>query len=235
MNINKDKNSHYDTDSTILVFDTSTPLLCLGLWYNNSLHLLDTKYPQNPHADVILHRIEELLLKHDLATSDLDYIGVGIGPGSFIGVRTTVTVAQGLCYGLNIPVVAVSTLQVIAQNAYNKHYFNKVVVAIDARLDEMYVAQYAINQFNYMELQESEKLYTINNLNIQHADYIIIGNAVTKYNLNEKYPDHIFNAEITVDEQALCDLVRYKIAKDELLNCYQLEPLYVRHKVAEVS
>ena len=79
------------------------------------------------HAARLLPTIQMLLAQAELTLSDCDMIAVGIGPGSFIGVRTAVAVAKSLAYAVNIPVVPVSSLALLAQTAYADYAVKQVV------------------------------------------------------------------------------------------------------------
>src|SRR5574337_329913 len=69
------------------------------------------------HAELILPMIESLLAEAGLARTQLDGIAVGCGPGAFTGVRLAIAVAQGLALALDIPIVPVSSLAALAQDA----------------------------------------------------------------------------------------------------------------------
>jgi len=92
----------------------------------------------------LLPAIGELLGEAGLVLADCDAIAFGAGPGSFTGLRTATGVAQGLAFGLDIPVVPVSTLLVCAESARLRDpAAMRVLAALDARMDEAYWADYA--------------------------------------------------------------------------------------------
>ncbi len=76
-----------------------------------------------------------------MALGDLDGIGVGAGPGGFVGLRLACGIAQGLAFGLDLPVVGVSTLEALALAAGGA----RVLACTDARMNEVYVAAYEIH------------------------------------------------------------------------------------------
>ncbi|WP_028219467.1 tRNA (adenosine(37)-N6)-threonylcarbamoyltransferase complex dimerization subunit type 1 TsaB [Paraburkholderia oxyphila] len=92
----------------------------------------------------LLPAIGELLAEAGLTLAECDAIAFGSGPGSFTGLRTATGVAQGLAFGLDIPVVPVSTLLVCAEAARMRDpAATRVLAALDARMDEAYWADYA--------------------------------------------------------------------------------------------
>lgn len=82
--------------------------------------------------------IRQLLAEAELSLQQLDGIAFGAGPGSFTGLRIACGVAQGLAYALNLPVAAISTLEAVAEKIAE----NNVIVALDARMGEIYHAAY---------------------------------------------------------------------------------------------
>lgn len=94
------------------------------------------------HSRLILKMIDDLLTDADLSVSSLDAIAFGCGPGSFMGLRIAAGVVQGIAFAHDIPVIAISTLKAIAQRAYEETAIDHVLVAIDARMDEVYWGAY---------------------------------------------------------------------------------------------
>ncbi len=82
--------------------------------------------------------LQELLAQAGLMLVQLDGIAFGAGPGSFTGLRIACGVAQGLAFGSNLPVIGISTLEALAQQASK----NSVITAIDAHMGEIYHAAY---------------------------------------------------------------------------------------------
>src|SRR5215831_4430849 len=89
------------------------------------------------HAELILPMIESLLGEAGVTRRQIDGIAVGRGPGAFTGVRLAISVAQGLALGLDIPVVPVSSLAALAQDAPAKQS-GSILAVIDARMGEVY-------------------------------------------------------------------------------------------------
>jgi tRNA threonylcarbamoyladenosine biosynthesis protein TsaB len=97
------------------------------------------------HAERLLPMVRELLDEAQWPMRSLNGIAVGRGPGAFTGVRIGVSVAQGLGFGLDVPVVGLSDLHAVALGAVSRAaqaavVAQSVVVALDARMGEVYAA-----------------------------------------------------------------------------------------------
>ncbi|MRJ42328.1 MULTISPECIES: tRNA (adenosine(37)-N6)-threonylcarbamoyltransferase complex dimerization subunit type 1 TsaB [Idiomarina] len=126
---------------TVLALDTSTEMCSVALRVGNQWAQRSMLAPRE-HSQKILTLIDEVLAEFELGLADVEQLVVGHGPGSFTGVRIGVSVAQGLAFSQNLPVVAVSTLAALAQQAIRLHDAKTIVSAIDARMNEVYVAVY---------------------------------------------------------------------------------------------
>ena len=94
------------------------------------------------HAELILEMVRALLDESDLELGALDAVAFGRGPGSFTGVRIAAGVAQGLAYGADLPVIAISSLAALAQGALREQGSARVLAALDARMGEVYWGAY---------------------------------------------------------------------------------------------
>jgi len=121
----------------ILAIETATEACSAALTVNNEIIQRYVVAPRE-HASRILGMIDEIMAEADLVPGQLDALAFGRGPGSFIGVRIAASVSQGIAYAADLPVVPVSTLAAIAQGSR----FDHMLVAIDARMKEIYWGQY---------------------------------------------------------------------------------------------
>ncbi|ELL64625.1 hypothetical protein SEE22704_08113, partial [Salmonella enterica subsp. enterica serovar Enteritidis str. 22704] len=86
--------------------------------------------------------VQEILAASGVSLNEIDALAFGRGPGSFTGVRIGIGIAQGLALGANLPMIGVSTLATMAQGAWRKTGATRVLAAIDARMGEVYWAEY---------------------------------------------------------------------------------------------
>jgi tRNA threonylcarbamoyladenosine biosynthesis protein TsaB len=96
----------------------------------------------NSHAERLLPLIERLLSEAGWAKTSLDRLGVGVGPGSFTGLRVGIALAEGLSVGLDRPVIGVGSLRAMAFGALTEHA-GPCCALLDARREELFAAVYA--------------------------------------------------------------------------------------------
>lgn len=128
------------TSQTILALDTATEACSVALSHNGKIYHLDELSPRT-HTQRILPMIDELLVQANITLNQVDLLAFGRGPGSFTGVRVGVSVAQGLAFGANLPVAAISNLTAMAEEARLCNGATEVIALIDARMNEVYFAQ----------------------------------------------------------------------------------------------
>ncbi len=121
----------------VLAFETSTELCSAALWLDGSVDAREAHAGQR-HSELLLPMIDELLASHGLKVADLDGIAFGAGPGSFTGLRIACGVAQGIAFGINVPVAGIGTLLALAAASQA----DRVVCCLDARMGEVYHAAY---------------------------------------------------------------------------------------------
>ena len=130
----------------LLVIDTSSFRSVLGV--KTEEKFIDrTETRDGTHSRDILCRLQNIVLEAGIELSDLDCIIFGCGPGSYTGIRITVGVVQGLSYGLDIPVVSVTSLEALAYCSIQENFNsikegNKVLVSILARPNEYFLGAY---------------------------------------------------------------------------------------------
>lgn len=122
----------------ILGIDTSTPIGSVALIDGGNLAAEHTLNIVQAHSSRLMPAIDTVLKWSDITAGDLDGCAVGIGPGSFTGIRIGVATIKSLCYALDKPIVGVSTLEAVA---YNLRWTNgPICPLLDARRSEIYGA-----------------------------------------------------------------------------------------------
>lgn len=126
--------------TTILALDSSTDACSVALMHNNQVTSL-FEIAAKSHTQRLLPMVDEVLQKAGCEKRQLDAIAFGRGPGSFTGLRICLGVVQGLAFGLNLPVIPVSTLAAMVEGFRRDNSLpdrTPILAALDARMNEVY-------------------------------------------------------------------------------------------------
>ncbi len=140
----------------ILGIDTSTKTMSIGLVSDDKILGEINFYSNMDHSEKLIDNIKFLLESNNLKVSDLDLVCVAIGPGSFTGVRIGISTCKGLVEFYNIPVVGVSSLEVLSRNFSS---YKHVAIGVDAKRDRVYGGIYSYNKGKVNTIEEG--LYDI--------------------------------------------------------------------------
>lgn len=224
--------SNNKADVNFLALDASTEALSIVLSVDGVVFHHFEECPQQ-HSQKILPLIDSLLAKANCSLKDLDVIGFGQGPGSFTGVRISVAIAQGLAYACKLPLVGVSTLQMMAQQAYEDTGEKVVLSAIDARMGEIYFAHYALDNNNVMKLVGEEQVLKPEQLSLDGLQGIAVGTGWQTYPETLENSMHITRSSAITLPDALfmsASVVNsFKIGNT--VEASQAQPKYVRDTV----
>ena len=127
----------------LLAIETSSDVGSVALLVEEKLEQQRIETPRE-QTERILPMIAELLATAGLPLETLDGIAFGRGPGSFTGLRVAAAVAQGLGLAVNLPLLPVSSLAAMAQGMWRTEQQERSLVAIDARMGEVYWGAYEI-------------------------------------------------------------------------------------------
>lgn len=138
--------------SYILNLETATKNCSVSLAKNGTTILCKQMAEEGySHAEKLHVYIDTIMIEADIDYKDLDAIAVSQGPGSYTGLRIGVSAAKGLCFALDIPLIAVDTLAVLAAQVTQKD--GVIIPMIDARRMEVYSAVFNSNHIKIKEVQ----------------------------------------------------------------------------------
>lgn len=129
----------------IISIETATKTCSVALSHGKELVALkEVTEERYSHAEQLAVFIKDVLAEAGWKTTDLDAVAVSKGPGSYTGLRIGVSTAKGLCYALNIPMIAVPTPASLALQAINQEQDESAIYCpmLDARRMEVYAALY---------------------------------------------------------------------------------------------
>ncbi len=239
----------------ILALDTSSNACSVALLEGNQQDFsCIERFEMAPrqHTQLILPMIDSVLNEAGYDIKQIDVLAFGRGPGAFTGVRVATGVIQAISYGANIPVAQISSLAAIAQAGAEKSH--NLLVANDARMDEVYFAAYEMND-GFMRLVGSEQVIKPEHLTseldtlIQVDDnWMTIGNGWSVYHeslklILNKYDSVADNS--VVDKSEMSEALSYpnarhiaylalkEVANETLVSAEQVSPVYLRDNVAK--
>ncbi|SCY30324.1 tRNA threonylcarbamoyladenosine biosynthesis protein TsaB [Nonlabens sp. Hel1_33_55] len=209
----------------------SVALAAFEAGFENSLNIkycLDLKEDQSDsygHGERLHVFIEEILERNQLTTKDLNAVAISKGPGSYTGLRIGVASAKGLCFALDIPLIAIDTLQSLTLQVPKPT--NTIIPMIDARRMEVYTAVF---QNQEKTVDTSAKILEEESFDelLSAGNVTVIGSGANKFQeLNE---DHT-NIYIDCLPSALtmCDLAIQAYKKSDVVNdIAYFEPYYLK-------
>jgi len=132
-------------NTRLLLLETSGEICSVCISYGNTVISLQESKERFSHASELTILIQKALKAVKLEMNDLDAVVVSDGPGSYTGLRVGLSVAKGLCYGLEIPLIAVNSLDALAHFAQANHPDAMYFPMIDARRMEVYMRGFDAN------------------------------------------------------------------------------------------
>ena len=216
----------------LLALDTSSNACSVALQVGDET-IEDHVVEPRAHTKLLMPMISKILQDGDIELTDLDAIVLGNGPGSFIGMRIGASVAQGLCFGSGLAVIPISSLAAIAAEVMAEHEAPHVVVAQDARMNEVYLGCFRKRQDGLPEAEHDEKIVFAGELSLLNDGYTAAGGGWERYPDLKSINKSKFNEFLPVEFPRARFLLRLAERSPDAIPAEQLAPAYLRSKVAE--
>lgn len=217
----------------ILCIETSTNICSAAVSIDGKCSALLQSHEGN-HAEKLPVFIDELMRDEP---NSLDAVAVSQGPGSYTGLRIGTATAKGVCYGLNIPLIAIDTLQIMVSAALNKYNIEADLLCpmIDARRMEVYCALY--NQQLKRQTEITAEIITADSFapQLENNKICFFGNGADKCKHVITSENAIFIDGITPDAQYMCNLAQEAFINRQLADTAYFDPFYLKEYQAIVS
>ena len=227
----------------LLAFDTSTEVVSIAVAHD-AQSWQHTGAGGAQASSTLIPAIQALMSQAGLRFEQLDAIAFGRGPGSFTGLRTACSVAQGLAFGASakllpgastateVRVLPIDTLLAVAEQARFEHGVTRVRAMLDARMGEIYLADY---EYESDQWRSSGGFSLIRPENLQaRAGWALAGNVFAAYGARLPRQD-VPLLEALPTAAALLRLAPSLIAAGQAVAADQALPLYIRDKVAKTT
>lgn len=221
----------------ILGVDTTTNTLCLAIYDNSKVYEYNLELGKKLSA-LLMVTIRQAIEALGWKISQVDYFACGVGPGSFTGLRVGMSTIKGLAFSLNKPIVAIPTLDILAQNAagFDADY---IMPAIDAKRGLIYCSIYRPSNKKlkrvspYMLLSEKEFINKAKNKSI------ILGDALNLYQesftKNLKNPLFLDKDYWKLAPRYLIELGLQSIKERKISDCFGIKPIYLYAKECQIK
>ena len=221
--------------SLILCIETGTDICSVGLARDGELVSLRESDEGRDHAKNVAVFVDELLRENDVAAEELSAVAVGMGPGSYTGLRIGVSFAKGLCYGLQIPLVAVGSLDSLVQVAREDYEAGIIDVEqwddavlcpmVDARRMEVYTQMFdakgqSLNEVKAEIIAEDSFAEWRNG-----RPFVIFGNGAAK--CQDVLTDAIL-VNVTPSARGLAALAHQRFEAGQTEDIAYFEPFYLK-------
>lgn len=211
----------------LLAFDTGTEWMSIAVQKNTQQWHYQGEGVARSSAELI-PRILDLLQQADLPLRDVEAICFGNGPGSFTGLRTACSVAQGLALGADIPVLPIDSLLAVAEEARFNAFADQtdqtdltLTAILDARMDERYVGTYTFHAGIWTVLEAPRLIKPDAFTPLPHAK--IVGNIAPA------------TVSALPTAAAMLRLADQMLAQGLAVAAEHAQPLYIRDKVAQTT
>jgi tRNA threonylcarbamoyladenosine biosynthesis protein TsaB len=218
---------------TILAIETSSELASVALLHGDAV-LSRQSTGVRTHSASVLPMVQELLAEAGIRLDQCAAIAFGSGPGSFTGVRTACGVAQGLAFGARLPIIPLVTLPAMAQACHEQYGASNVLCVLDARMNEVYWAQYRLQDGEWEEVS-APVLCAPDAVAPLPADALAAcGNGFSAY--PDAFTQKAFAAQAYPDilphAAQMVRLAARALAAGKTVAPADAQPLYLRNKIA---
>ena len=212
--------------SLILNIETATKNCSVSLAKDGKTVMCKEIATQNfSHAEKLHVFMEEVLVENKFTYKDLKAVSVSQGPGSYTGLRIGVSSVKGLCYALNIPMIAIDTLEVLARKIAVTNGI--IIPMIDARRMEVYSA---IFNLDYTKTRAVEaEIIDGNSFSEINETIHLVGDGIAKFKdvfTNDKFIFHDDVVYPSANEMSFLSFEKYK--KSDFVDVAYFEPYYLK-------
>ncbi len=216
------------TSVYLLCIETSTTNCSVSISKNGlTIAKKEDNSAQYSHAESLHVFIKQLLDSEQILINQLAGIVISKGPGSYTGLRIGVSTAKGLCYALDIPLIAVNTLESLAHQAIApKNAY--IIPMLDARRMEVYTA---VLDTSFNTIQKTKALVLEENSYLDFLDQkpcVFIGNGVAKFQEICTHPNAMFTTNLLPSSEELGKIGFKKYNQKQFEDVAYFEPFYLK-------
>lgn len=212
----------------ILHLETSSKNCSVAISKGNELLCLCEKTSQDYKQSENLHTYVEWALEGaEISIKDLDAVSIGMGPGSYTGLRVGTASAKGFCFGLNIPLIAINSLEIMVEPFLNGGY-DYIIPLIDARRMEVYTAVFDGELGKIVEATNAKVLAECSFQEFQNKKVLFVGDGCVKAKNILQLSAAEYENDIYPSAKFLIKKSRQKFIQKEFEDIAHFEPFYLK-------
>lgn len=183
------------------------------------------------HAERLHLYIDEILRENNLKPGDLDAIAISKGPGSYTGLRIGVSAAKGLCFSLDIPLIAVPTLESLAHQV-TENSVATIVPMLDARRMEVYTAGFTADKESVFETRAQVLDASSYKDLLESGRTVFIGSGVKKFQEICDHKNAVFIEDKLPSAEQMVPLSQIRFSNSSFEDVAYFEPFYLKDFIA---
>lgn len=223
----------------ILCIETSSTICSVAIGYGEQVFAEHTlPAPEGGHAAALAPLVDELLNKAEKAGISISAVAISAGPGSYTGLRIGASLAKGLCFGRQLPLIAIDTLELIAHQAISQLPAGShptIHPMIDARRMEVYTASFS-DTGERLEEDHPLVLDADSPLALGEGDHLFVGDGAGKVRgLWEGFKHEVWDEGFSPLAKGMVHLAAHAFREERFVDIAYWTPNYLKDYVAVVA
>lgn len=212
----------------ILHIETSSKNCSIAISDSEALLCLCEEVSENYKQSESLHTFVEWALEGaEISLHDLDAVSLGMGPGSYTGLRIGSSAAKGFCYGLKIPLIAVNSMETMIEPFLSRE-FDFVIPLLDARRMEVYTAVFNGKTGEMLSATEAKILDETSFQEFKDKKVVFVGDGAAKAKAILQLPDATFEEKVYPSAKFLIKKSVEKFNHQDFEDVAYFEPFYLK-------
>lgn len=219
-----DSNLNLEMNNYILHLETATKVCSVAISNNGTvISIKETVSDGYTHSESLTLFIQDVLNQAQLALADLSAVSVSAGPGSYTGLRIGLSTAKGLCFALNIPLIAIDTLTALKNVIPSGEM--PVIPMLDARRMEVYAQVFDADG---QTLQEIDAIVLTEDSFSDFEPFIVLGDGAAKCKEMWGHRNITWNENVLSSAKGQATIAYEKFQKKEFENLAYFSPIYLK-------
>jgi tRNA threonylcarbamoyladenosine biosynthesis protein TsaB len=223
----------------ILGIDTATAQVSVAIGGHEGVLAAFQSARGRQHAETVTPAIEFVCAQARVELHEIGCVAVDVGPGLFTGMRVGIATAKAIATALRVPMIGAASLDLVAMPV--RHSRRRIVAVIDAKRGEVFTAHYVSAPGGVQRLGDyrcETPAELVNELLAAPEDYLLVGDGAMRHSELFAEVGGVEIAEHSLAQPnatALVQLAHSQALREQWVNSWELQPLYLRQPDAEIN